>query len=154
VVSVAATPPATGSQTRTIMLLDVGASYGVVDKLQVGIDYLFALKEFEIKGTIGLHGAYSLLRNDKMDLAVAAALLLSVQQDNTVSLWLGGWFRYKVMPNLDVHTGRPGQVANALVNQLSINLNNGNAVLLRLPVGVGFQANPNLYAYAETTIAD
>jgi len=151
-----AIPPATGTETTTAIDLDIGASYGVADKLEAGLDYLFALKDFEIKGAFLLHGAYAALHNDKMDLALAAALSLSVQSGNQVNLYLGAWFRYKVMPKLDVHTGLPGLPYGALNtgSQFRVGLNNGNNSDLQLPVGVGLQATPNLYAFADTNIAN
>ncbi|MGE5187237.1 MAG: hypothetical protein ACM31C_34550 [Acidobacteriota bacterium] len=155
------------STTDTLEALSLGATYGVADKIEAGIDYAFPLHPNGdiTKGILGFHGAFAALHDDKMDLAVAAGLALNVGGNNTLAdLQLGGWFRYKVTPMISLFTGQPpvpftlggfsSFIAPPVGYQLQIGLNNNQPTILTLPVGVGIQAAPQVFLFAETNIAD
>jgi hypothetical protein len=155
-----------GTGTDTAVGLQVSGTYGINDKLQVGVDFGLELSpDFNASVLIG-RAAYTVLHKDKMDLAVAAALSIGLDSDNVVSLELGGWFRYRVAPKMMIFTGQPttmpipslgfgtGFLLGPNPYQLSIGFNDGNPIDFNLPVGFGYQATPNIWLYGQLTIFD
>lgn len=156
-------PPMTTSQV--FEGLSVGATYGIADKIEGGIDYSFPLHPNGdvTVGDLLLHGAFAAMHSDKMDLAIGAGLSLDVGGSTTLAqLELGGWFRYHVAPKISIFTGQmpvpsvlfPVGGGGTLGYQLNIGLNNSQPITLGLPVGVGLQAAPNVFVFAETEIAN
>jgi hypothetical protein len=135
------------------LALGIGARYGLAPKIDAQISYAFALKEFEIKGDLGLGLQYDLATNDKMRAALRVTTGLDLNGfdaatgDSKVQfngIGLGVNFQYKLTPKVAVFT--PG-------NQLTM----GGAdfpkpVAINLPIGFGFQASPELWAWASTSI--
>jgi hypothetical protein len=162
-----------GTTSSTLEALSVGGSFGVVDKVQVGLDYAFGLHPNGdvTKGLLGIHGAYAAMKNEKMELAVAANLAISLFGTNAMGnsvtnlgLELGAWFRYKLAEKISIFTGQPALpftlggfssfLAPPIGYQIGIGLNNSQATTLTLPVGVGFQATPQIYTFAELDLAE
>ncbi len=163
--------PTTGAitqSTSTDVGIAFGATYGIADKLEGGIEYAHTLSPSSGNGLINVHAAYAALHNDKLDVALAADFVADFDSGGPVILQVGAWARYHLAPKISLYTGNPGlahttpQGGSSAAGffgfpssyQLAFGLNNGNDVLLALPVGVGFQASPQLYAFASTTIAD
>ena len=155
------------STTDTAEALGVGATFGIADKLEGGLDYFFPLNPNGdvTKGFLDIHGAFSAIHTDKMDLAIAAGLAFNLSGSNTDFLLnLGGWFRYKVAPNISIFTGQPPIpfqlgglstfLAPPLPFQFEIGLNNSQPAILDLPVGIGLQATPQIFAFASLDLAD
>jgi hypothetical protein len=158
--------------TTTAEAMSIGATFGAMDKLEVGGDYAFELNpNASAKGLITFHGAYAAMKSGKMELAVAGALNISMvgvdAMNNTLtdlSLGFGAWFRYQVMPKVSIFTGQPAIPstlggfsafrAPPIGYQLAIGLNNSGPIALSLPVGAGFQATPQIYAFAGIDLAD
>nr|HEX4315069.1 hypothetical protein [Kofleriaceae bacterium] len=160
--------PTTGQESDSTDL-SIGASvavnYGVNDKLEVGGGYAFNLKDFDATGTLYGHGAYLVSHTDKMDIGVAAALSFDLHSSGDVDLAAGAWIRYRLAPKLTLFTGQPAMIPDLPVGgfggfigptgyQFTANLNNGNAVELGIPVGVGYQATPNVWVYGQTLLAN
>jgi hypothetical protein len=153
-----------GSTTDTAEGLGIGATYGVMPKLEAGIDYAIPLNpNGGIAGALGLRAAYAALHSDKMDLAISASLDFDFRSSTEAALELGAWFRYRINPTISLFTGNPGlpyqlaflgALGNISANQLVLGFNNGQAVALALPVGVGIQATHQIYAFAALNIAD
>jgi opacity protein-like surface antigen len=118
--------------------------YGVNEKLEVGASYAFALKEFEAKGDVQIHAAYGLVDGN---LSAAATLDFgySLLAEGLDPLALGAEVQFKVNDKLVVYT--PGQ-------QLLIGLEEPNAIGLTIPVGIGYQVSPQIFAHVDTNIAD
>lgn len=132
--------------------LGVGAGYGVSDKLEVGGSYAFALHDFEIKGPLTLYGAFQLAHSDKLDVAAGADIVIRLGDTTTETIEAGLGVRYKVTPKIALFTGSP--FAPGPVGQhLKIGLQSGAAKTFDIPVGVGLQATPELFAYLSTNIA-
>ena len=157
--------------SATAEVLSVGGSYGAADKLEVGADYAFLLHpNGTAKGTLGLRGAYAVYKVGKLEVAVGASLAFNLNGvdamgNSTTDLFLqlGGWARYQLAPKISLFTGQPalpftlGGFSSFLVPpeayQLQIGLNNSQPVTLTIPVGVGLQATPNVYAFLATEFA-
>ena len=130
----------------TFVGADIGGLYGVNDKLEVGVAYGFALKEFEAKGDLGVGVAYSLLADDKLTLAADVGLGYNVLAEGLDPISLGAEVQFKINDKIAIYS--PG-------NQISIGIDDktGKGMSIGLPVGVGFQANPQIFAHVDTGIA-
>jgi hypothetical protein len=152
--------------TSTGEALAFGGTFGVVDKVEVGLDYGFPLSPNGdiASGIMQLHGAYAALHSDKLDLAIAAELEFNLRGTTEYQLDVAAWLRYHIAPKLSIFTGQPATpttvggfasfLAPPIAYQLSFGLNNSQETTLVLPVGVGFQATPQLYLFAETSIVE
>jgi hypothetical protein len=156
--------------------LALGVAYGFNAKTEVGFDYTIGLSPGTIKGPATLHGAYS-LAHGKLDFAAAAALgidfydtvdsvTMTTSSQTAASLQLGAWVRYHATPTLSIFSGLPGtpnasaslsRLAFALPvlsYQVQIGLGDRGATSITLPIGLGYQASPKLYAFASVNLAN
>lgn len=143
--------------------LAVGAGYGILDKLEAGGSYAFALNEFEIKGIFTAYGAYALVRGAKLDIGVSADLAIDLSKsDAKEAIHAGAAVRYRITPKMAVFTGTPNKigtldsagpsVGGPLGQHLTLRLNDGDISSFSIPVGFGFQAIPELFAYVNTNL--
>ncbi len=138
--------------------LGIGAGYGVIDKLTIGGEYTLPFYDgynaFPNAGDLKLYGGYGILHDAKMALAAGAEVdfgAIGSKGGTTTTIRLGATFRYNFTPTLAVFTGAP--IAPSPVGeQLAINFANKTEVTFAIPVGVGWQALPKLFAWAETTL--
>lgn len=149
----------TTSVTSTSELLAVGAAYGVADKITAGASYAFTLNEFEIKGPLTVYGSFGLTDNGKLSVAAGADLVadlggVDAMGESTVELAIhaGLAVRYKLAPKFAVYSGNPYQPGPS-GQHLTIGLSDGAAKSFALPVGFAAQVTPQLYTYAQTTLA-
>jgi hypothetical protein len=162
------------STSSTSELLAVGATYGVAPKIEVGADYALRINpDASAKGFLDFHAGFMALHSGKLDVSFLGGISLLFQDgvDATgmsttttfASLQIGAAVRYQLAPKISIFTGNPG-TPNGLPGflsfvfppvgyQLSIGINNSGPTYLALPVGVGLQATPNVYAFAATNIA-
>jgi hypothetical protein len=121
--------------------------YGVNDKLEVGASYNFALKEFEIKGDLGVGLAYSLLADDKLTVAATVSTGFQVVDPSGIDpIALGAEVQFKVNDKIAVYSPG-GQIVIGLVDET------GKGKSINVPVGVGIQVNPQIFAHVDTNIA-
>ena len=157
--------------------VDLGFGYGLSDKLTVGGTYAFSLNSFEIKGPLTLYGAFSLYAKDKLTIGASANLTIDFNggadaMGNTTTsetLQAGLGVRYAVAPKIAIFTGGaplagstgalglgiPNEtpIAGGILGQhLTIGLNSNAPISFDLPVGVGIQATPQVYAWVNTSI--
>jgi hypothetical protein len=168
------------TQTSTTENLGLSAQYGVTDMIAVGGSYGFSLHNpngFEIKGPLSLYASASLLHTDKLDVGASVGVVLDFngvdlmtggsRTDATLDIGLGA--HYKIAPMFEVFTGSsragmftpvPGLILptmggpGMLGDHVKIGLNSGAPKTLGIPLGVGLQAIPQLFAYVSTNIAD
>jgi len=164
-----------GTTSTTSTGLALGVNYGASDSAEVGLDYTAGLSPGSAKGPVALHGAYNAI-NGKLDLAVAAAfaidfsgstdpVTMQTTTKTSFALAIGAWARYRLSRKASVFTGVPA-LPNSTVSltklafplpplpyQLAIGLNNTGTVALDLPVGVGYQATPKIYAFGLLDLA-
>jgi hypothetical protein len=146
------------SDAETSAGLQIGAGYGVTEKITVGGTYGFTLSDFEIKGPLTLYGNYNLTDNGKLAVAAGADLEADLNGfddmgESAVDLTIhaGLALRYKITPKFAVFSGNP-YVPGPSGQHLSLGLT-GNGSTFSVPVGVSFQATPELYTYLNTTLA-
>jgi hypothetical protein len=152
--------------TATGEALSLGATFGAVENLELGIDYAFPLHP---NGDIGsgilqLHGAFAALHSAKLDFAIAGELELNVNGDTEYQLDVAAWLRYHLTPQLSLFTGQPATpttisgfssfLAPPIAYQVSFGLNNNQPTYVTFPIGLGIQATPQVYLFAETSIAE
>jgi hypothetical protein len=129
----------------TAIGLGVGGAYGVSDKIEVGVGYGLSLKEFEAKGDLAIEGAFNIMEGN---LGVAANLTTgyNLLAEGLDPLGIGARVRFRLNDKLAIVS--PG-------SQLSIALDGDpKPITLGLPVGVAFQASPQIYAWLTTELAN
>jgi hypothetical protein len=149
--------PPVSTSTDLGVGLQLSGTYGVSDKLQVGLDFSLDFAPSFQADTLTGRAAYLVLHKDKMDLAVAAALTVGLNSNNPVALELGGWFRYRVAPKMMIFTGQPTTMvapAGLSLYQLSFGFNDNNPIEFNLPAGFGYQATPQIWLYGELVLFD
>jgi hypothetical protein len=144
--------------------LNLGAGYGITDKITAGLEYAFPVAgdgtdDTKFKGPLTIFGNLLLAHSDKMTVAVNADFEYDMcggfDADGCVGtkgIHAGLGLKYRVAPKFAVFTGSPfgpGPVGQ----HLSISLESSGPITFELPVGAGFQATPQIFAFAETNLA-
>jgi hypothetical protein len=141
---------------NTAFNIVAGAGYGVTELITLGGQYTLPVADadgaFSNAGRLTGFGGYSISRDDKLALVAGADITVDFAGSATGILHAGVSLRYKVAPKVVVYTGNP-LAPGPYGEQLVVGLNNSSPVAIDLPVGVGFQANPKLFAWAETQLA-
>lgn len=132
------------TSSTTYTNLTGAVSYGVSDQLEVRATYTLTLDEFEAKGPFSVGAALGLLEGP-LAVALAGDFVYDLNLEYG-EIGVGGRARYKVAPNLSIYSQR--QLVITVISDAELKPAN-----LRLPVGVGFQLNDQLYLYGETELA-
>jgi len=158
--------------TNTLAGFAIGAAYGVDDKIEIGGDYAFSLSPGDVKGPLTFHIAYRYAHDPKLEVAFAGALGLDFVDTTatTTTTYFGfqfaAWVRYHIASKVSLFTGSPGLPSSPLpldkfslplpplAYQLQLGLAGGAAIAIELPVGIAFQATPNVYTFASINIAN
>jgi hypothetical protein len=119
--------------------------YGITDELEVGVSYGFALRDFEAKGDVALDAGYAVFRGDEIELIARASFGYSLLGEDLLPIGLGVQGQY---------THDSGKFAVVMpADHLSIGIAGDMAPIdFQLPIGVGFQATPNIYAEVTTVL--
>jgi hypothetical protein len=138
--------------------LGVGAAYGVSDNITAGLSYAFTLglfdSDFEIKGPLTVWGGYQVVHNETLSIAATAAFGVNLANTDQMALAAGLGARYAITPTLGVFTGGPygpGPVGQHLRVGLG---GDATPVTFDVPVGVMFQATPQLNVNLMTALAN
>jgi hypothetical protein len=135
----------------TTMGLDVGAAYGVSEKLEINGGYALSLKEFEAKGDLHVEGAFNIMEGN-LGVAAQATLGYNLLFEGLDPLGAGARVRFRLNDQMAIVS--PG-------NQLVVTLDpievapgvDFSPIFLQIPVGFAFQASPQIYAFANTNLA-
>jgi hypothetical protein len=160
----------------------IAGAYGISKDLSVGAEYGFPFAgdgtdKTTGRGPFNLYGLFSLTQDDSLTVAVYAAFQANLAgafdamsgDPTTTKAFLAGFdVRYNVTPDIAVFTGSPfgpavpgtlaglaiaGVPARGTQQHFSMSLEDNGAILFDVPVGVGVQATPDLFAYLDTTLA-
>lgn len=126
--------------------LGIGGSYGVDDNIEVGAAYGLSLApEFEAKGDFRVEAAYRIMDGN---LAVAADVATGYDlfSESIDPLALGARVRFRLNDQLAIQSGG-GQLRIALDGDVK-------PITLGLPVGVAYQASPQIHAFVNTELAN
>ncbi|MDB4955620.1 MAG: hypothetical protein JWO36_3189 [Myxococcales bacterium] len=152
-----------GSASATGETLTLGGAYGINEKITVGAQYYFPFAgDFDPKGKgpLTFFGMFSLAHTDKLTVAATADFELNLgagtdamgNSITTKTIHAGLGLKYLLAPKIAIFTGSP--VGPGPVGQhLSISLESSGPIDFAIPVGVGLQATPQLFAYAATNFA-
>jgi hypothetical protein len=152
--------------TTTSEGLQVGAGYGITDKITAGANYAFALHDFEIKGPLTLYGNFDIMHDAKLSVAASGGVVIALSDKTTEAIQAGLGVRYLVAPNIAVFTGGgsfPGAAipfgdaygplaGSQLGGHLQIGLNDPMPISFDIPVGAAYQATPELYVSLSTSL--
>jgi hypothetical protein len=152
-----------GSSTDTFSLAGVGASFGISNGIEVGGDYAFQVSpDVDAAGVFAGHLQLRLAHGGPLSASLGVAALYSHSADGIV-LAGGLNVRYRLSPQISLYTMTSGvplcggclKVLGPVTGQFLIGIpNKGDTeVVLNLPVGLGIQASPEVYLYAETSLA-
>jgi hypothetical protein len=162
--------PVSGEGGQTYALLGIGASYGLSDAIELGGDYAFQVSpSTDAAGLFAGHIRIRLLHNEKVSASVGGSLFYSssLSRDG-ITLGAGGLsLRYRLNKQLSIFTdsnlcGGCVNVAGPVMGQVLVfHYSNSGTTgsssqtvsVATLPVGVGFQASPQLYVSAATVVA-
>jgi hypothetical protein len=160
----------------------LAGAYGISKDLSVGAEYGFPFAGDGTDKTTGrgpfhLYGLFSLTQDESLTVAVVAAFqanlaggfdAMSGDPTTTKAFSAGFDVRYKLTPDLAVFTGSPfgpavpgtlaglaiaGLPARGAQQHFSMSLEDKGAILFDVPVGIGWQAMPELFAYLDTVLA-
>ena len=124
--------------------MGVGAGYGVMPKLEAGVMYAFAVKEFEIKGGLDVYANYSVMKNEKMELTAGASFGYNLLAEGLNPADIGATVKYLVMPKLAVQS----------FTHLNIFLEGDvKPITLIVPLTLYYQVTPQIAAQFDTAIA-
>jgi|JI10StandDraft_1071094.scaffolds.fasta_scaffold16478_2 opacity protein-like surface antigen len=133
--------------------LGIGARYGLAPKIDAQLTYSFSLKDFEIKGPLGVVAQYEITTSDKLRVAARVSTGLDFNgidlTDGSSKVEFAGVgvglnLQYKITPKIAVFTNG---------DHLSLGGSDfPKPVSLNLPIGFGFQANEKINVFAQTSI--
>ena len=124
--------------TATATFLNLGATYGVADKIEAGISLGMGLDpEVSFTKALGLHAGYLVKDTAKLDVAAQLTTGLSFEEGADVfsGFKLGGYTRYSLNEKMYVTGGN---------DLLAITTAPGMAGNLHINAGFGYQASPKL----------
>jgi hypothetical protein len=162
--------------------MHLAGAYGISKDLSVGAEYGFAIAGDGTDKTTGrgpfhLYGLFSLTQDESLTVAVVAAFqanlaggfdLMTGDPTTTKAFSVGFDVRYKLTPDIALYSGSPfgpavpGNLASLTIagvpshnsqQHFSMSLEDKGAILFDVPIGVGFQATPELFAYLDTVLA-
>jgi hypothetical protein len=125
--------------------------YGITDKLEVQVPYVFAVKEFEAKGLLDIDVGFVVLRGavgGKLEVVARVRGGYSLLAEEARPLLIGAHAAFNVTDKIAIISGIPGQ------QQLRISLaGDVKPIDFSLPIGVGVQVTPLLYFQLDTKLA-
>lgn len=150
----------TMSASATAEFLELGAGYGVSDKLTVGATYAVDIhddggtfpSDDRWKGPLGLYGAFNVINKDKLSVTAGADFSINLGNTDDKAIHAGLSAKYMLSPKLAVYTGNVLPIGPA-GQHLSIGLGTNGPITFAVPVGVAIQATPQVFAFADTTLA-
>jgi hypothetical protein len=133
--------------------MTLNAGYGINDKFDVGVGYGFAIDPSEAKGDLAFGAGYSLIGEENFAVAARVNAGYNFLAEGVDPLGLGAEVRFKLSKQLAIYAPAPQLVIT--LDPIDDGLGNEySPIYITLPVAVGFQAAPQLFVYANTTIAD
>lgn len=128
--------------------LRVATRYGVNERFELSGSYGFALNEFEAKGDLGFEAAYGLVLGGNLQFAAQARVGYHALHEMLNPITLGVRTKFRVNDRLALYSS-----GDQLVITIDNDLGETKPTFVQVPVGVGYQVKPSLYAFAETTLA-
>lgn len=131
----------------------LNGGYGISDDLELRAFYGFGLKDFEAKGALDIELGYKLIRGGmggKLEVIARADTGYSFLGEALLPLNLGAHVQYNISDKLAVIT--PGRHIVISLEEIGEGEAAIRPIYFTLPVGVGYQATPELYVQVDTNI--
>lgn len=148
---------------ETLVLGGGGIAFGVNNQLEIGADYAFEVSpNADAAGLFAGHALLRLAHDSKLSVALAGGLLYSHAANDGVVFAGGLSLRYRLSRQVSVFSSSSGmpicgsclQFLGPVTGQVLIARDQGQtAIVASLPIGIGIQATPELYLFAETVLA-
>jgi hypothetical protein len=147
------TPVGGMASSSTNVGLQIGAGYGISDKLELGANYAIRLVDgFEAKGPLNIYGAFAIMNKPKMKGAIVGAFYDDFGS-KVGGIRAGLAFQYNLSAKMAVYMPGTHLRAQFLSPDAVAPAVAVNPIDFSLPAGFAFQASKNIYAFAQTTIA-
>ena len=162
-----ALPFASAEGSQTEVLLGVGASYGISDAIEIGADYALELRpSTEAAGVFAGHVLVRLIHNADISAAIGGSIFYSDSLSGS-GLTLGTFgvaVRYRFNKQVSIFTDTNlcagcVNIAGPVMGQGVVAYESGSngsssstIVGFTLPVGIAYQATPQLYLSAATIV--
>jgi hypothetical protein len=143
----------TSASEFEVFNLGLNAGYAISDDLEIRAFYGLTLKEFEAKGPLDIEVGYKILRGaagGKLEVIARADTGYNFLDEGLLPLNLGAQVQYNVSDKLAIIT--PGRHLNIALEEIGEGDAAIRPITFTLPVGVGYQATPELYVQADTTL--
>jgi hypothetical protein len=137
------TTTTTGTTYATSTGIDVGIGYGFTRAFEARLSYGFGVDPTS-RGPIGVAIGYALDRHGRFTSAFDAGVGYDLGPDHLAPLTLGFAAQGVLSPRVALFT--PG-------HQLKIDLSGDNPAGIRLPIGLGYQANWHFWVDAQVELA-
>lgn len=128
------------------------AAYGITDELEIGVNYTLTLSEFEEKGPLRVGAGYALVRgavDGKLEVIGRAEFGYDFLGETIGPLVLGPQIQFNLSSQLAIVSP-----ASWLVVTVDSPIDEGpTPIFLNLPVGVLFQATPQVFLQVDTNLA-
>jgi hypothetical protein len=159
--------PISGAGGDTAALLGGGVAYGASDAVQIGADYAFQLApDVDAAGFFAGHVLFKLHHDKQMSAALGGSIFLSraLADENVLLFGVGLALRFRLTPQVSLYTdtnvcGGCINIAGPVMGQGLIahvgGSNGGDGATLvgfTVPVGLAFQATPQVYLYGATVL--
>ena len=148
----------------TLVLGGVGGAFGVSDDFELGADYAFEVSpETDAAGVLAGHGLVRIAHGGQVSAAAGAGFIYSHAADG-IAFTGGLSLRIRLSDQVSLFSNTSGiplcgsclQLLGPVTGQLVVlhpNDGEDNLVFLNLPIGLGVQATPQVYLFAETVLA-
>lgn len=125
--------------------------YGITDKLEVQVPYVFALREFEAKGILDVDAGFVLLRGavgGRLEVVARVRGGYNLLLEEARPLFIGAHAAFNLTDKIVLISGIPSQ------QQFKITLSGDvKPIDFSLPIGIGVQVNPLLFLQLDTKLA-
>lgn len=144
---------ATANHDFTVMGAAPILGYGITDKLEVQVPYVFSTRELEARGSVGVDVGYAILRgalDGKLEAIARVRGGYNTLDSVATPLMIGVHAQYNITPKIAVISGVPGSQQFCIT--LADDAEMAKPVYVQLPIGVGVQATDELYFQLDTRI--
>ncbi len=130
------------------------AGYGITDRLEVQVPYVFAARDFEARGSLSADAGYAFLRgalDGKLECVARIRGGYNSLDKDAAPLMVGVHVQYNITPKIAVISGAPG--TQQIRFTLAENPDGSRPIDVSLPLGIGVQPTRTVYLQLDTKLA-
>jgi len=134
--------------TDVATAVDITGAFGITDQVDVRVGYAFAVSpKVQAKGALGAELGIGFMDTGNLALAGRVGLGYSLAASAALPLEAGVTFRFKFNDQVALYSPFP-QLSIALEEEMG-----ARPIQALLPIAIGFQATPQIFAAIKTNIA-